>query len=35
VVIDPSGVIQRVFVGFGDESEGMLDDAIKAALGGQ
>jgi thiol-disulfide isomerase/thioredoxin len=33
VIVDRAGVIQRVFVGFGDKSEGMLDDAIKTALG--
>lgn len=33
VIVDRAGVIQRVFVGFGDQSEGMLDDAIKTTLG--
>jgi thiol-disulfide isomerase/thioredoxin len=34
VVIDRAGVIQKVFVGFGDSSERQLDDAINALLSG-
>jgi len=32
VIIDGSGVIRRVFVGFGDQSEPQMDDAIERAL---
>jgi thiol-disulfide isomerase/thioredoxin len=32
VIVNPAGVIQRVFIGFGDQSERMMDEAIKTAL---
>jgi thiol-disulfide isomerase/thioredoxin len=34
IVVDGAGVINRVFVGFGDQSEGQLDAAIRGLLGG-
>jgi peroxiredoxin len=34
VIIDDKGVIQRVFIGFGDETEKNLDAAINALVGG-
>ena len=35
VIIDAAGVIKRVFIGFGDESEKQLDDAINEVLSGR
>ena len=32
VVVDPAGLVQRVFIGFGDQSEKMMDEAIKTVL---
>jgi peroxiredoxin len=35
VVIDGAGVIQKVFVGFADETEKQIDDAINGLLPGR
>jgi hypothetical protein len=35
VIIDGAGVVQQVFVGYGDESDKQLDAGIDAVLSGR